>query len=1143
MHLTFRRWVAGGLALFPAIVGAVVLLLSPAGLRAQSLTSGDIAGVVTDSTGAALPGVDVKATDLDTGAVKSVKTGAAGDYRISLLQPGHYSVTATAHGFEVSESNLTLNVSEVAPQNFKLMVGKLTQTVEVRGAAVPLLQPDTSELSTTMTAQQVKELPNPGGDITYPVNLSPGVIMNTQGEYGNSEAFGLPATSNNFTVNGAEDNDPFLNLNNSGPSNLLLGQNDVDQISVVSNAYGAQYGELGGIQENILTRSGTNQFHGNVVYYWTNSDINANQWFNDNTDTPLAYANANQGAGAIGGPIVKDKLFFFVNFETLRFVTSVPTQVVIPSPAYENAVISNLQNTGQTDQVQFYQNIFNTYNAAPGASAATPYNGTTYADSFEGNPRTHLTENMFTARVDWKEGPNDLLMAHMKYDHGVQPTYTDPIDSNFDADSNQPDWEGQLQETHTFSPNLVNQANFSTMYYSAIFVNTDPAAILALTPYALTWSDGSFNAFGGAESYAFPQGRNVTQYQINDDVSWTKGKHTIKFGFFFKRDDTTDEDPQELSQVPLASEYGPASVTPSAATTTPPEPAGENQITTPLSPDDDFGNGVMYFAEQSFPQKPSAPIAQYNLSFYAQDEWRVSPNFEVTAGLRVEHNSNPVCQTNCFGRFASAYNNVTAGLNTPYNSVIDSGLHQTFNGLQGLAFDPRIGFTLSPPDHPQTLLRGGFGMFTDIFPATAADDLLFNPPFSASFSSSGIAAPGLPGSVNTNLVNDNATFVQDYPLGYGANQMTASDPGFSAPNLDNPAPNIKYPTYLEYSLQLQQQVGRYTSFQIGYVGNHGYHEPWLNNGVNMYSTAGFGGVPTAPALPAFAEITEIESSATSNYNGLLASLKYQSRFVMAQINYTWSHSLDEISNGGFLPFGEDSGGNTSPTTIDPFNLKLQNYGNADYDIRNSMNANYLINVPYFGGPRVLTDNWIIGGVVFWHSGFPFSVFDSAVTSSFAPNYGGKVLADIVPGTNVPRHCTLDKSNPDASCFGNTTANGQISPYFANPVGFGDTMATPGSSGVYQRRNQFVGPGYFDTDFTMMKGFKIPHLESGLFQIGVEAYNVLNHSNFFNPDTNFSAGAGFGTITETVSPPTSAFGSFLGGNSSARIVQLKANIKF
>jgi hypothetical protein len=1112
MSISLKR-IALGLALCPLTLTTASLILIPAALKSQTLTSGDIAGAVEDASGAVIPGADVKATNTGTGAINDVTTGAAGDYRISLLQPGAYKLTVSAKGFQTTQASLTLSIGEVASRNFKLGIAQNSQTIEVIATEVPLLQTDTSDMSTTITQDQVQNLPNPGGDITYPVNMTQGVIMNTQGGYGNAEAFGLPATSNNFTVNGAEDNDPFLNLNNSGPSNLLLGSNDVDQINVVANAYGAQYGSLGGIQENILTRSGTNKFHGNAVYYWTNSDLNANQWFNDLTATPESYSNANQGGAALGGPIVKDKAFFFANYETLRFLTAVPTQVILPNAAYQSAVLSNLASSGQSAQVPFYQQMFATYNGAPGASAATPYNGTTYANAFEGTARSNLSESLITARVDTRFGANDSMFAHFKYDNGTQPSWVDPINTAFDADSKQPDWEGQLQETHIFSPNLINQFVFSTAWYSAIFVNENPSAAAALIPYTMAFYDGSFTTLGGELEY-FPQGRNVTQDQFNDDVSWTKGRQTLKFGATFKRDDTTDDDPQSLSQFSGAGEYGPASS--SAA----------NPVTLPINSADDFGSGQMYTDSQAFPQRPSAPIAQYNLGLYLQDQWRFSPNFEFTAGIRVEHNANPVCQVNCFARFGTNYSNITAGLSTPYNSVIASGLHQAFNGLQIFTVDPRVGFTFSPSDHPNTVVRGGFGMFTDIFPATVADYLLDNPPFSVVFAASGLTSPSVAGSVTSALTSSNAAFQTAYTSGGSYNSITAADPNFTQPNIYNVDPNIKYPTYAEYSLQVQQQVGKNTSFQVGYVGNHGYHEPWVNNGVNMY---GFGGAPTSPALPAFAEVNEIESVANSNYSGLVASIKNQSKIVTLQFNYTYSHALDEISNGGFLPFGYDSVGNANPSTINPFNLSQQNYGNADYDVRHSINGDYLITLPYYGGPRFLTDNWILGGTFFWHTGFPFSVFDGDVTASLQPNYGGEVLAQVV-NPAVSHDCNINKSSPTTSCFGSTaTAN---SPYFADPTGFGG-----------QSRNQFRGPGYTDTDFTMMKGFKIRALESGQFQVGVEAYNILNHPNFLNPDTNYSDGPGFGVITATASAPSSVYGAGLGGNSSARILQLKADFKF
>jgi hypothetical protein len=1078
----------------------------PGNLRAQTTISGDIAGTVTDASGAAIPGATVKVTNSDTGATAMLATASAGEFRANLLKPGNYTITVSATNFQTTQVATTVAIGQTTVANLTLSVAKGIQTVEVQGTTVPLLQPENADVATTISMQQVQNLPNPGGDITYYINLTQGVVMNTQGGYGNSSAFGLPATSNNFTVNGAQDNDPFLNLNNSGPSNLLLGANDIDEVNIVANAYSAQYGGLGGVQENIITRSGSNSFHGNAVYLWTNSDMNANDWFNDYFGDTQPYSNANQFAASLGGPIVKDKAFFFVNYEGLRFVTAPADLVVLPSPSYQASVLANLSTNGNAAEIPFYNKIFALYNGAPGASTATEYNNEPYANAYEANPRNNLSENLATARYDQKLGANDSMFIHFKWDHGVQPTDVDPINPVFNAQSDQPDYEGQLEETHTFSPNVVNQFLLSGAWYSAYFLSVNQAAATAAFPYTLgfAFGDGSFTDLGG-EGYEWPEGRNVTQYQVNDDVSWTKGKHSLSFGFIFKRNDVTDAD-LGIESTPLTVELGPASG--------------------PLSSSDSFGNGNIYLGIQNFPNRTSAPIGIYQVGFYAQDQWKVSPNLQFNYGIRVEHNSNPVCEISCFAHFDNSYNAVNGGLNAPYNQTLLSGLPNAFTNLQEVGVDPRIGFTFSPPDHPNTLFRAGFGMFTDIFPATVADSMLSNAPLNPQFAASGLADPSQPGSFTAATASLNQAFQAGYASGGSFNSISTTDPSFAPPNVFNVDKNIHYPTYEEWSGQWQQQVGRNTSFQIGYVGNHGYHEPVQNNGVNASQATGipFTGLPAAPALPAFGEVTEVQSVASSNYNGLIATVKTQSKWVTAMLNYTWSHALDMISNGGFLPFSSPSTGN-SYFPIDPFNLALQNYGNADYDIRHNLNGNYLIRVPHFGGPKLLTDGWMVGGTLFWHTGFPFSVTSSAATNGLdaSGTYGGVALASIVD-PNVTHHC--GRGFVATSCFGANSAQS-----FADPTGFGG-----------QRRNGFFGPGYFNTDFSLLKDFKIPGLDTGKFEIGAQAYNVLNHPDFANPVFDYDNPA-FGEVQSTVSVPTSVYGSFLGGDASPRIIQLKAKFEF
>lgn len=1113
MYRVSPLWARGILSL--ALVSPAILMLSvPQSSMAQSLISGDIAGTVTDPSGAAIPNATVTVKNNGTGLTKVVKTGGAGEYHIGLLPPGQYTVQVAAANFQTVQLTTAVATGQTATANASLQVAQGSTTVQVLGTTVPLLQPENADLGTTISQEQVQNLPNPGGDVTYYINLTQGVVMNTQGGYGSSSAFGLPATSNNFTINGAEDNDPFLNLNNSGPSNLLLGSNDIGEVNIVANAYSAQYGALGGVQENITTRSGTNKLHGNVNYYWTNSDMNANDWFNDQSGAPQAYSNANQWGAGVGGPLVKNRVFFWVNYEGLRFVTA-PTDVVfVPSPAYQADVLTNLAAQGNAAEIPFYQHMFSLYNAAPGISRAKPAAGTTYttmaggtasyADSFVANPKNFLRESLATGRFDFRLGANDTAFVHMKWDHGVQPTYVDPINPVFNAQSDQPDYEGQLEETHTFSPNVVNQFILSGSWYSAYFLSANQAQATATLPEDIIFGDGSFSNLGGS-GYAWPEGRNVTQYQINDDVSWTHGKHTTAFGVLVKRNDITDAD-LGLFTTPYSFEFGP----------------GSNGAFDPTY--DYFGAGYLTEAIQSFPTRLSEPIATLNVGAYVQDQWKATPNFQLNFGVRVEHNGNPVCVTNCFARFGTTYNQVNGGLDTPYNQAIVSGLHAAFNQYERYVVDPRVGFTFSPPGHQHTLFRGGFGIFTDIFPGTIADDLLTNAPLDPQFIAvGGLIDPSQPGSYEDLLQGTNAAFQSSYRAGGTFNTISAADPNFTPPNMYNVDQSLKYPMYEEWSLQWEQQLGNRTSFSIGYVGNHGFHEPVQNNGVNAaQSTAGapFAGLPANQALPAFGEVTEIESAATSNYNGLMATVRHQSKIATAQINYTWSHALDEISNGGILPFG-----NNFYAPIDPFNLSL-NYGNADYDLRHNLNGSYIITVPKFKGPSFLTAHWTVGGTVFWHTGFPFSVTSSTATNSVNAygTYGGTVLADVT-NRNISHHCSR-------SAAGTTPCLNAAD--FTDPTGFYEAGT--------QRRNQFFGPGYFNTDFNVMKGFHIPATESGLIQVGVQAYNVLNHPNFANPTSDLDSPY-FGSIFNTVSVPTSVFGSFLGGDASPRILQLKANIQF
>ena len=1116
MSYLSNKW-ARGVSSFLLAVPACFLLNLPQAASAQTLISGDISGTVTDSSGAVVPNAHITVTSVETGQAKAATTDTGGAYRVSLLTPGHYNISVTAPGFQTSTLTVTVVAGVVVPANVQLTVGQASTTVQVVATDVPLLHTDDASISTTFTPEQVQALPNPGNDLTFVAQTAPGSVMNTQGGYGNFSSFGLPATSNTFTVNGGYENDPFLNLNNSGATNLLLGNNDISSVSVISNAYDASFGGLGGAQVNEISRSGSNSFHGNATWFWNGRIMNANDWFNKHVPkgtppTPRSFDNANQWAAGFGGPIKRDKSFFFVNYEGLRVILPTRGTVYAPSPAFQAATLNpspiapgtnplvpsgNLAYNGNSAESPLYQKIFGFYNNAKGFSSATPDASDPAVVDFNGTSANFTHEYQIAGRVDQVLGANDRLFGHVTVDKGVQATFTSLLNPEFNVFSPQPQYEGQLGETHTFGTNLINQFLFTNIYYRAIFTNTSQAKANADVPFVLVFLSGSLanngtpNLVGGAD-YDFPQGRNVEGYQFQDDLSWTKGGHTIKTGWTMRRDDVTDYDP------------GVRAVTPEAYTT-----------------ESNLGAGYVSRFREAFPQRTTQPTALYSMGGYVQDQWKVNQNLTFTYGVRVEHNSNPICVTNCFAKLNGEFFAVShsASTSTPYNQMISANQHTALHSFQSFLVEPRIGVAYRLG--ARTTIRTGFGMFSDSFPGQIADTMMGNPPTTVAFYLRGKYKldPSQPDSGAKAVAASNAAFRAGYAGGASYSSLKAAGIGFVAPSFTTPEPTIKYPTYEEWNLAVERQLDRATAVAVQYVGNHGYHEPVLNSGVNAF---GFGSLPATAPNPSFGAVTTVESAASSNYNGVTASLVRRGKNISLQFNYQWSHALDEISNGGFDGF---SGDPLAPENS--YNL-AQNYGNADYDIRHYISANYVITIPHKWGPKVLTDGWTFAGTVFHSTGLPFTMIDSSTPT----NYGGSLYAQQL-NNHFNHHCgggAAADTPCDFAAVGNSSAG---MAHFDVASDFGQ-----------QHRNQMTGSGYTDTDLDAMKAFGIPHWEEAHLKVGAQFFNLFNHPNFGQPQFDVEAGGGSaGLITSTVNTPTSILGSFLGGDASPRLIQFKAELQF
>jgi hypothetical protein len=314
------------------------LSLHCAKLAAQTQTTGDVAGVVTDASGAVVPDAKVVLKSNDRGSSQDVTTSKDGVYRFFLLAPGSYTVIVSAAGFQTSQQVVQINLGQIATADVHLSVGSSNTTVTVSEEA-PLVESENGNVSSTLSEKQIQEMPNSGNDITFNAQLAAGSVSNTAGGgLGNFSSFGISATANLFTLNGMDDNDPFLSLNNSGATNLTLGNNEVQEVSVTTNGYSGEYGTLAGANVAFVTKSGTNEWHGKDSYYWNGRALNANSWFNNADGLPRSFVNANQWGADIGGPIVKNKVFGYFNTEGLYlFIPAGGETISIPSPQFAAA--------------------------------------------------------------------------------------------------------------------------------------------------------------------------------------------------------------------------------------------------------------------------------------------------------------------------------------------------------------------------------------------------------------------------------------------------------------------------------------------------------------------------------------------------------------------------------------------------------------------------------------------------------------------------------------------------------------------------------------------------------------------------------------------------------------------------------------
>jgi hypothetical protein len=1129
---------------------------------AQTSTTGSINGTVTDSSGAAVPGAAVVLKDAATGVTVNLTTNAEGRFTAPFLAPDIFTVSATAEGFQSNTTKVQVLTGQQSVVNVAVSPTTNTQTVMVNANDAQLIDTQTANLTTTFTTQQFQNLPAPGGDITTIAYTVPGVVVGagTTG-FGSFTSDGLPGLSNLVIIDGADYNiGLYGGLAFSGSSNLTIGQQEIAQAAVVQNGYSVQYGRQAGVIETFATKAGANRVHGLAQWQYNSSGLNANDFFNNLNGVPRPKAVSNQYAAQVGGPIKRDKLFFFVDTEGIRFVEPSVGFVNLPSQTLQNSILANPNITPGSKSL--YSAMFKG-TAAGGAYAKTvpvttgpgslqdssgtygcgdptkgglagtrdyATGGTLGTSAAEGcansgfiNSVALNREWLAAGRLDWNISDRHRIFFRVTDDQGNQPTYVSLINPNWSMVSNQPGWTGQLNDTYTFTPSLTNQFLAGAVYYSGIFQPPNLQAGLAASPtefdQGIIGGTNSVAGLGqstfftgsttlGAPWVDFPGGVNATQYQAVDNISWIKGNHSIKFGFDFKRFLTSDVG---LRTASYGGDYLFGGMSDEAGGT----------IT-----------GTSSTFTQSFPAFGNIHSAFYNYGIYAQDEWKVLPNLMLDFGLRVDRNGNPSCSENCYTHYLGGFPNTSATMDTPYNVTLSAGHSSLLPSMETAIVQPRFGFNLDLHGDGKTVVRGGVGLFADNFPALIAEQTFLSFPNTyTAFVSSGSVAQDAGSAFATAQGSARAVlngFSQGASFNQIAAQLKAQGIPFAAPNYTTTPSNFSGARYVEFSMQLQREITPTDAVIVSYAGNHGYDLFVANNHLNQNfgpNFSSFEGLPATSPDPRFGQVSSFSNDAISNYSGVSVQYKHIDHSgLTTDIAYTYSHALDDISNGGNsqLPYSNGS----LRFQLTPGLPSALMYGSSDYDIRHNFVMDLVYAEPHRFSNRivnVVAAGWTVGSKAYWRSGEPFSVTNGSAGAALAASgTGGSVVLGQVLNNNFSHSCTS---------FHN--------PCFQQP-GIFNGDATQNVFGNYAR-NSFTGPHFSDVDMTLFKD--VYKKESLAFQVGAQSYNTFNHVNFAQPNNNASNVSTLGQISGDINAPTSPYGSSQQSTVSGRVLVVQGRLVF
>jgi hypothetical protein len=1058
----------------------VILLAGGIPAVAQNFR-GSLNGTVTDKTGAALANASVTLTDIDTGATHTGVSSSAGEFAFEDLPVGTYTVTVTATGFSTGKyDKIPVSAGSAYTLPVSLAVSSSAQTVEVDASSVSL-DTTSANLVTDIPSQVVNDAPSNGRDFTQFIQYTPGFAgYSVGGGAGAAQVDGVRTNQVNWQIDGTDNNDLWWNIpavnqgGVSGIAGIVVPLDSIEQFSFITSGM-PETGRNAGGTVNLSIKSGTNAFHGDGYYY------NRNEYFAANT--PFAPAGSKKSetrdidyGGSVGGPIIKDKLFFFLSYEHQGFVIGVASAKTEPSVAYQ-AEANTLLNAYGIAENPVSANLLATLwpaSALTGpASSGNYFNpGTENGHSF--NPMVNLNYNINQS--------NQLSMRGYFGDGNQTAPTSSELSPYFEVAPIHVENYAVIYN-HIFSPKLANQAFFGVSYFDQVFSDAqhayDPVAVgldtgvtdpsLAGSPKitiggaaagsGLTGSASGFDPIGVTP----PEGRQDITGHFDDAVSYSVGKHEYRFGGEFRKSQVYDFYQTgargvftfDGSQGPWSTNGGSAACD---ALSTTNEPGARPHYAPPTETDGnvlllaDFLAGCVspnnaYIAEGD--QKRT--VYENTWDIFAQDAWQVTPKLNINYGIRYDYAQSVHDSDKDLTSFDPS---IAGGFAIQGGNV--SNLYNPFKG----SVSPRIGASYALDN--KTTLRAGAGMYFDTVYMLSILNLR------------GTTDGGALGIGNNLAGSKPVVTAQATPTNEGGGavissgvpifpSLTAAEAGAGVTAAFSVNPNYRPSYTYSYNVNIQRELGPKIVAQIGYLGTLSRKlTSVLDINPEAISATDPEDQTTRPyyaQFPNISNVNQLNSNLNANYNSLQATLRSTSYHgLTSQIVYTWSHALDYET--GLIPYLPENSLN-----------QKEEYGNSDYDTRNTFSALLNYKIPGKEGLPRLTGGWELNSALSLHGGQPFSVVADS------DELGNGDSADRAMVTGVSAFAGISHKIVDGSA------------QWFNPAAFSEP--NPGQISN-QRRNQYYNPGFSDVDFSIIKNTKIT--EKVNFQFRAEMFNIFNRIN-------------------------------------------------